>query len=111
MEKVTLQLRIEERAKQRLWDDLVAASDKEKEIAQLFGSDLYKPQIDAWWYHSTYSRSKDIRLGNEYTKKLFDDKLPVYIEIVTDELLRKIDEIDYLLQNQNEPADCWTLSP
>jgi hypothetical protein len=99
MEQTTLQQRIEERAKQNLLKDLLNASNDENVIMQKFGRDNYRPQIEANVHYN------EIRLYNEYTKQLFEKLLPKYITMVTDEILQKIDEIDYLVNNKESVED------
>lgn len=99
MEQSFLQQRIEERAKNKLLNDLVEAANKEAEISNIF-RDHFKPQLHAAWYFPSYG-NKYIKLYNDLTQQLFDKMLPEYIQQVTDEILRKIDKIDYLV-NQKE---------
>jgi hypothetical protein len=101
MEQTTLQQRIEERAKTRLLKDLLDASNKEKEIAQQFGSDNFTPQLDVYFYYPTYGNGY-IKLKNEFAQSLFEKLTPTYIKIVTDEILQKIDDIDYLLEKDKQ---------
>lgn len=102
MEQTTLQQRIEERATNKLLLTLKQAHDKELEIVSLLGVDgknyqIYKPLLSvtlhnrANHYGERYDR---ITLHNDYTKELFNKLLPQYITLVTDEILRKIDEIE-----------------
>lgn len=100
MEQTFLQQRIEERAKNRLKKDLVEATEKEMEVASRFGQELFKPQLDARWHYSSYDSHKEIRFYNDKTKELFDQMLPRYVQMITDEILQQIDQIDYLLQSK-----------
>jgi len=102
MEQVTLQLRIEEKAKQRLLQDLKIATDKQGEIIALVGKENF-PEILTFreQYHS-YStpRTKIAYVNDEANNKIFDSLLPKYIAFVTDELLNKIEQIDYFLSEK-----------
>lgn len=108
MEQTTLQQRINERATKRLLKDLEDATNKEVEIARLINihrdkPDKYPTKLDARNHFSEYGNPKNqTKIYNEYTQEVFDTLLPKYISIVTDEILQKIDEIDYLLDNKNQ---------
>lgn len=110
MEITTLQQRIEERAKERLLKDLYDAAQKEASIANLVNAlDGNVPNdLHVWQkklsvrelYGGSYSKA-GIIIENEYSQKIFDTLLPKYIAETTDELLNKIDEIDFF-KNQDK---------
>lgn len=105
MEQTTLQQRIEARAALRLYKDLLEATNKEKEIERLINnSALFEAKLDAR-EHFDYSNRREIKLYNDITKKIFAELLPKYISDITDEILQKIDEIDYLLESKNEYSE------
>jgi hypothetical protein len=97
MEITTLQQRIEERAKQRLLQDLLQASEYLKMAASIIGKPLHDI-LNVGSYYSNYEHKTEIRLKNDAAQEIFNKLLPKYIGIITDEILQKIDEIDYLVQ-------------
>lgn len=102
METTTLQQRIEERAAKKLIKDLYDAYQKELDIQRMINNEgLFSAQLRV---REFYGRSYDrFEVGNEFTKKVFEHLLPRYIINATDEILKKIDEIDWLSkQNANE---------
>jgi hypothetical protein len=104
MEQTTLQERIEERAEKRLRKDLRKATDLQSEIRNIVGTS-YSKLLDASDYYDSFNNKTTIRLNNDFTKDVFDALLPKYIQIVTDEILEKIDQIDYLLKNPHVEAE------
>lgn len=113
MEQTTLQKRIEERAEAKLLKDLYDAAQKEREIANMVNvTSPANPKHECAWearlqvsrYTPSYGSSY-IRLENEYSIKIFNLLLPNYITDGTDEILRKIDEIDYLVSEKNTSED------
>lgn len=110
MEQTTLQQRIEERAIRRLLKDLLDACEKEKSISNFINihrdkDELFPTKLDVQIHYSQYSNPHNqIKIGNEYSQKVFDTLLPKYITLVTDEILQKIDEIDYLLSEKHTEA-------
>lgn len=107
MQQTTLQQRINERAEKKLLQDLRDATNKEQEVARLvnrgkqIGEELlYTPRLEVK-DHYGYSNHTEIRMYNDYSQKVFDLLLPFYIKDVTDEILRKIDEIDFLVFEKN----------
>lgn len=107
MEQTTLQQRIEERARRKLLKDLYDAANKEREIAFLIdGCDtpmgMWDKKLNVTERYDTYNHKTGIRINNDYSQIVFDALLPKYIQLVTDEILHKIDEIDYLLQEKGQ---------
>lgn len=100
MEQTTFQQRIEERAKNRLMKDLFAASEKLHDVGNFIGHD-FVPLLNVT-SHYGYDHKIDYVLRNEGSKEIFNKLLPNYIRMVTDEILQKVDEIDYLLQNKEQ---------
>jgi len=102
MEQTTLQQRIEERAKQRLLKDLLEAANKEREISALVGKERFPCKLAIRSYYSSYSTPRDqIIIDDEFSQNIFNSLLPNYISTVTEEILRKIDEIDWLVNSKN----------
>ena len=102
MEMITLQQRIEARAEKRLLEDLLKMTGLQYQIKMVVG-DSYPGSLDASEYYNDYTNPKRrIRLNNDYTKRLFDELMPKYVAIITDEILQKIDEIDYLLDTKQQ---------
>jgi hypothetical protein len=99
MELKTLQQRIEERAEKRLLRDMLKAADLEREIQYIVGQENYSSRLSVSNYYDSYSNSSGIRLNSDTDKEIFAARLPQYISDVTEEILKKIDEIDYLLKN------------
>lgn len=102
MEQTTLQQRIEERAKEKLLQDLKTASNKEWEIQKMLGEANYNRQIRVDEIYPDRYRKGEIRLANDFTNALFGKLLAKYISDVTDEILQKIDDIDYLVNKPEE---------
>lgn len=103
MEQTTLQQRIEERAKEKLLKDLLDAYMKEQSIKSFINnSDLFKAQLDVRHYYGRSHSRDTIEINGEFTEKIFNALLPKYIRQVTDEILQKIDEIDYLVNSTQE---------
>lgn len=105
MEQTTLQQRIEERAKKRLLKDLFDAANKEAEISFLIGTEYYPRKLNVISYYDTYAtagQKEKILIKDEFSQKVFDSLLPDYITQITDEILLKIDEIDYLVNSKQE---------
>ena len=112
MEQTTLQQRIEQRAKQQLEVDLIALSNLIDNNRLLRGtSHLGFPCIDdgrtipqllnADYSNEPFGSRNYPRIKGDYAKKLFDYWLPIYIQETTDEILSRIDQIDYLLENKD----------
>ena len=99
MEKTALEKRIEERATKRLLSALYDAYQKEQSLVYLIGKEHYESKL------LLYDRDKEIYLKNDFTKEAFERLLPKYISIVTDELLSKVDEMQWLLEHPNENLD------
>lgn len=98
MEQTTFQKRIEEKAKQRLLTDLYNASVKLDQVGSLIGHDFSKTlKVDAYTNYS-YKTEYNLKYGQE----IFDKLLPRYISNVTEEILKKVDEIDWLVSERNQ---------
>jgi hypothetical protein len=104
MEQTTLQYRIEERAKRRLEKDLLKAADKQQELIGLIGKNHFPEVLNVYSYYDEYAEAgnkQQIVMKGDKTKEIFDSLLPNYIRMVTDEILEKIDQIDYLLAEKS----------
>jgi hypothetical protein len=99
MELKTLQQRIEERAETRLKNDLLKAASLERDIQAIVGKELYPSKLSVSSYYDNYNNSYSVRLSSEADIEIYTALLPKYIADVTEEILKKIDEIDYLLKN------------
>ena len=104
MEQTTLQQRIEERAKQKLLKDLYDYAQREASVANYCGA-RFKPQLSMTMYYGNSYAKDEYRITNDFTQQIFDEKLPVYIERITDEILNKIDEIDYLVSEKRQEVE------
>jgi transcription termination factor NusB len=103
MELTTLQDRIKERATQRLLKDLLQASEKLQQVDSLIGGEL-RNKLDVR-IHYSYRNKEEINLYGDSANEIFDRLLPNYVRMVTDEILKKIDEIDYLLSEKNAQVE------
>lgn len=102
MEQTTFQKRIEEKARRRLLKDLLKASDKlNNEIGYLIEYD-FKPILDVSEHYNSWDNQTRTRINNESSQAIFDKLLPKYISQVTDEILKKVDEIDWLVSERNQ---------
>jgi len=101
MEQTTLQQRIEERAAWNLRNHLLTAYQKQCEIVSLIGKDNFPEILDVREMYASRYRKEDIKFGNVKTEEIFNSMLPNFIKNETDELLKKIDEIDYLLSEKS----------
>jgi hypothetical protein len=99
MENVTFQQRIEEKAKARLLKDLWEASQKLQDVGSLIGH-----KFDMLYVRQYYDSSRT-EYKIEQGQHIFNSLLPKYISQVTDEILKKVDEIDWLLQEKNQEQD------
>lgn len=101
MEQTTLQQRIEERAEEQLLQDLKEIADKEFTVSNFIGRELYPQRLNIHTVYPQYGDGKErILIKNEFTQTVFEAALPRYIKNVTDDILRKIDEIDFLVSDQ-----------
>jgi hypothetical protein len=104
MENNTFQKRIEEKASTRLLNDLLGASIELNRVGDLIGHD-FKPLLNVSSRYMSYSNKNEVSLLNDSSKEIFNQLLPRYISSVTDEILRKVDEIDWLLNEKNQERD------
>lgn len=100
MEQTTFQQRIEERAMQRLEKDLLKWSNDLHSIAYAIGREDLKQILYASSRYDSYNNKSYIVI--HHGQEIFDKLLPQYIAQVTDEILQKVDEIDWLLQEKKE---------
>ena len=100
MENVTFQQRIEEKAKARLLKDLYDSSKQLEEVGSLIGHKFDILLVTAYQNFS-YKTEYNIVKG----KEIFERLLPKYISQVTDEILKKVDEIDWLLSEKHQEQD------
>lgn len=98
MEQTTLQQRIEQRAAIALKNDLMAAYNLQTQIRNLLGEENYPSVIDVKDRSYMKYGDKSPEPYNERAQKIYETLLPAYVSKITDEILHKIDEIDYLLQ-------------
>jgi len=107
MEYTTLQQRIEERAKSQLLKDLKIATDKQADIISLVGKDNFPEILGFRERYDSYQvpRTQIVFTNDEKNNKIFNELLPLYITRVTDELLGKVDEIEWLLKNKEDNLD------
>jgi len=106
MEQTTLQQCIEERAAKRLLEDLYSACEKQNEIIAIIGQENFPKTLRVSKTYNSYNHKTQIELKDTKAEEIYKSLLPKYITMVTDEVLHKIDEIDYVLSEKaNEPAD------
>lgn len=106
MEQTTLQKRIEQRADKKLREDLLKAANMQKQIQYIVGEENYAGILYVRdRSYAAYPSDKLPGIENTKTQDIYDKLLPRYIREVTDEILRKIDEIDFLLDNNQQPND------
>lgn len=106
MELMTLQQLIEERAKQRLLKDLYDARNKQEQIIFLIGKEDFPAVIEMREYYSEYQTPKtQIQITGEKTQEIFKRLLPKYVSDVTNEILQRLDEVEYLLKNPHETLE------
>lgn len=98
MEQTTFQKRIEEKAKQRLLKDLKIATDNLLAAERITGISFGKDTLRVKEYYN-YSNRSELKIDSG--QEIFDSLLPKYITAVTDEILQKVDEIDWLLSEKN----------
>lgn len=101
MENETFQERIKAKAITRLHNDLYNASQKLLEVGNLIEHD-FSEILNVRSYYG-YSSRQEIVI--EKGKDIFEKLLPRYIGKVTDEILQKVDEIDWLISNKNQEQD------
>lgn len=104
MDQTTLQQRIEAKAAQKLLRDLLTATEKQAEIISMLGEENFPRVLNARTCYDYQNRSR-IELHSVKTQEVFDSLLPKYISLVTDDILEKIGQIDYLVSeklNQEE---------
>lgn len=97
MEQTTFQRRIERKAEQRLLKDMYQWSQKLQEVEQAIGHDF-----DILYVTEDYNYSNRLEYNIRKGKEIFDRLLPQYITKVTDEILQKVDEIDWLVSERNQ---------
>lgn len=105
MGKTELEKKIEERATKKLLLDLRDAYEKEQSLANLIGKEYYDTKLEVFNRYSSCGRKEEILLKNDFTEGVFERLLPSYVATVTDELLSKVDEIQWLLEHPDESFD------
>lgn len=105
MEKTFLEQRIEERATILAHKEIYEAFLKEQYLQNLIGQEYYKKHLLVFCRFKDYAGKEVIELGNDFTKELFGRVLPRYIKIVTDEILDQVDQVKWLLENNDKYID------
>lgn len=97
MEQTTFQQRIEEKAKQRLLKDMYEWSEKLDQVEKAIGH-----RFDILDVSRRYGYNHNYEYHIREGQHIFDKLLPEYIGQVTDEILKKVDEIDWLVSERNQ---------